>query len=60
MLVSLWNVSEDSTTELARVFFAGLHDGLTPRAALRAARAEVRRQGYEHPFFWAPFVLVGS
>jgi CHAT domain-containing protein len=60
VLVSLWSVAEDSTSELARVFFAGLHDGLPPRTALRRARAEVRRQGYEHPFYWAPFILVGD
>ncbi|MBI5247572.1 MAG: CHAT domain-containing protein [Elusimicrobia bacterium] len=60
VLVSLWSVSEDSTTELARDFFARLERGLTPRAALREARAELRRQGYEHPFYWAPFVLVGD
>ncbi|MCX5795792.1 MAG: CHAT domain-containing protein [Elusimicrobia bacterium] len=58
VLVSLWGVAEDSTTDLARVFFAGLKQGLPPRTALRKARAEVRRQGYEHPFYWAPFILV--
>ena len=28
--------------------------------ALRLARADIRRAGYEHPFFWAPFILVGE
>jgi CHAT domain-containing protein len=24
------------------------------------ARKEVREGGYDHPFFWAPFILVGE
>jgi tetratricopeptide (TPR) repeat protein len=59
-LVSLWSVAEDSTTMLAARFFAHLKEGKSKRAALRAARADVRRAGYEHPFFWAPFILIGG
>lgn len=60
VLMSLWSVSEDSTTELAARFFKKLKRGLTPRRALREARAELRREGWEHPYFWAPFILVAS
>ena len=58
VLVSLWSVSEDSTTMLVERFFLHLRDGETPRQALRLAREEVRRAGYEHPFYWAPFILI--
>jgi len=27
---------------------------------LRMARTEIRQAGYDHPFFWAPFILVGE
>lgn len=60
VLMSLWSVSEDSTTELAARFFKKLKSGLTPRRALREARAELRREGWEHPYYWAPFILVTS
>ncbi|MBI5247016.1 MAG: CHAT domain-containing protein [Elusimicrobia bacterium] len=60
VLMSLWSVSEDSTTDLATRFFKKLKSGLTPRRALREARAELRREGWEHPYFWAPFILVTS
>ena len=60
VLVSLWNVSEGSTTMLAERFFSHLKQGKTMRQALRLAREEVRRAGYEHPFYWAPFILIGE
>jgi tetratricopeptide (TPR) repeat protein len=60
VLVSLWSVAEDSTSLLAERFFAHLKEGKTRRQALRLARADVRRAGYEHPFYWAPFILIGG
>ena len=60
VLVSLWNVSEGSTTMLAERFFYHLKQGNTARQALRVARQDVRRAGYEHPFYWAPFILIGE
>ncbi|MBI5246808.1 MAG: CHAT domain-containing protein [Elusimicrobia bacterium] len=60
VLVSLWSVAEDSTAMLAGRFFAHLKEGKSKRAALRLARADVRRAGYEHPFYWAPFILIGG
>ena len=26
--------------------------------ALKLARDEIRKAGYDHPFYWAPFFLV--
>ena len=60
VLVSLWSVSEDSTTMLVESFFTYLRKGHSARRALRLARAHVRRAGYEHPFFWAPFILISD
>lgn len=60
VLVSLWNVSENSSTILAEQFFRHVKSGASPRQALRLARQDVRREGYEHPFYWAPFVLYGN
>ncbi len=60
VLMSLWSVSEKSTTALTAAFFKSLKEGKTPREALKTARAELRHGAYAHPFFWAPFVLIGG
>jgi CHAT domain-containing protein len=66
LVVSLWSVDDRSTGELMRRFYTTLHQtGSSPfpnRAeVLRRAMLEIRRQpGWEHPYFWAPFILVGG
>lgn len=59
--VSLWKVADDATPALMADFYAGLSGDLPPARALRAAKlaslADARRA---HPFYWAPFVLIGS
>ena len=59
VLVSLWSVTEASATQFTSTFFRYLSEGKEPRQALRLARSQIRRQGYEHPFYWAAFILVG-
>ena len=41
-------------------FFQNLKEGKGKLEALRLARQDIRDQGYDHPFFWAPFILVGD
>jgi CHAT domain-containing protein len=41
-------------------FFRHLRLGKSKREALKAARSMVRKAGFEHPFFWSAFVLVGE
>lgn len=60
VLISLWPVAEEASTGLVDEFFRLLASGSSKRAALQGARAKVRRLGYEHPFYWASMVLVGS
>jgi CHAT domain-containing protein len=60
VLMSLWTVSENTSVKLVETFFKHLKEGKTRLEALRLARQEVRRDGYDHPFFWAPFILVGE
>jgi CHAT domain-containing protein len=60
VLMSLWSVEESSTTQLAQRLFSHLKEGKTALEALRQARTEVRQAGYEHPYFWAPFILMGG
>ena len=60
VLVSLWSVAEQSTTKLTERFFYYLKIGKKSQEALKLARADIRRDGYEHPFYWAPFILIGE
>lgn len=60
VLVSLWSVAEASTTLLVEKFFAHLRRGENKISALRKARGEIKEAGYKHPFYWAPFILIGE
>lgn len=60
VLVSLWSVAETSATELTAAFFRSVKEGHEPKEAIRLARNEIRRKGYEHPFYWASFVMYGN
>jgi len=60
VLVSLWKVEEKSTILLAEKFFGNLKAGKDKLTALQEARADVRKAGYEHPFFWSPFIMIGE
>jgi CHAT domain-containing protein len=58
VVVSLWAVNDASTAQLMAGFYAHLDAGLGPAAALRAAQIELR-SATPHPFYWAPFLVMG-
>lgn len=62
VMMSLWKVSDDSTTALMKSFYRHwLREGMDKQAALDAAKADVRRTpGWEHPQYWAPFILLDA
>ena len=60
VLMSLWSVQEESANRLTEQFLTFVHEGAAPLEALRRARQGIREEGYEHPFYWAPFILVGG
>ena len=60
-VVTQWKVDSASTTELMIGFHRRLLAGEKPSDALREAGLELsKKPGYQHPFYWAPFVLVGA
>ncbi len=59
VLVTLWDVNDQSTAEFMKLFYEHLRAGMNKAQAVRQAMAEIRRQ-YAHPFYWAPFILVGK
>jgi CHAT domain-containing protein len=61
LLVSLWSVADESTERLMTRFYRDLEAKTDARESLRAAQLEVMRDPkFAHPFFWAPFDLVGN
>jgi tetratricopeptide (TPR) repeat protein len=60
VLMSLWSVHEDASVKLVEKFFRHIKEGTGKLEAIKLARAEIRKEGYDHPFFWAPFILVGE
>ena len=60
VLMSLWSVSEKSSVKLVESFFRHLKDGKSKMEALNLARKEIGDEGYDHPFFWAGFILAGE
>ena len=61
-LATLWSVQDQSTANLMVQFYQELLPGNTTKAeALRHAQLTLLKQPqYQHPFYWAPFVIVGN
>ena len=59
LVVSLWGVNDGSTAELMQEMYAQIGAGRAKRAALRAAQLAIK-DAYGHPYYWAPFVLMGD
>jgi CHAT domain-containing protein/tetratricopeptide (TPR) repeat protein len=59
-LASLWLVDDESTASLMSEFYEGLKNGLTKAEALRHAQLTLLQGRYNHPRFWAAFVLLGN
>jgi len=74
VLASLWPVNDQSTAALMRAFYqghagapgaagsAGNAAGLGRAQSLQQAQLGLLRgsTGYAHPYYWAPFVLMGN
>ena len=60
VLVSLWSVADESTYKLMVRFFEGLKGGKDKLTALSDAKNYLRANGYDNPFYWAPFILMGE
>lgn len=56
---ALWEVSDESTSQLMGNLYGGLERGMTPSAALRQAKLSLLRsqREFRKPFYWAPFQL---
>ena len=59
LLLSLWDVHDESTSALMQEFYKHYMQTGDMACALQSAMKQLR-QRHPHPYFWAPFVLVGK
>ncbi|MDF1549926.1 MAG: CHAT domain-containing protein, partial [Bacteroidales bacterium] len=65
IMVSLWNVADESTSELMIDFYNELlaseqqHSHLYTQALHDAKLKMIDSKQFSHPFFWSPFILIG-
>jgi CHAT domain-containing protein len=59
LLLSLWDVHDSSTKEFMVAFYSQLQRGASKALALQHAMIELRAR-YPHPYYWAPFSLIGK
>ena len=62
VMVSLWSVADQSTSQLMQQFYKSLVSRKLEKAqALQGAQLMLMKDSrYSHPFYWAPFVLIGD
>lgn len=61
VLVSLWKVSDQSTSDLMIDFYNHLLEGNTKASSLREAKIKlIKSKEFSNPYYWAPFVIVGN
>jgi CHAT domain-containing protein len=59
LLLSLWDVQDETTSALMQEFYKHYIQTGDMARALHSAMKQLR-QTHPHPYFWAPFVLVGK
>jgi CHAT domain-containing protein len=59
---SLWSVSDRATSELVVGFYQelGKRDTSKAQALRRAQLALLSQQGFEHPYYWASFLVINN
>ena len=59
LILSLWDVHDESTKEFMIGFYTHLQKGLRKAEAMQTTMLELRER-YPHPYHWAPFSLIGK
>ena len=61
VLASLWAVDDEATSYFMKNFYQHLKSGESASASLQQAMKEMRKKPeWSHPYYWAPFFLVGD
>ncbi len=60
LVVSLWKVSDDSTSDLMIEFYNSLAQKGYSQSLSAAKVKLINDQDYAQPYYWAPFILIGQ
>ncbi|MCH2023070.1 MAG: CHAT domain-containing protein [Saprospiraceae bacterium] len=63
LVVSLWQVNDNSTVQLMTSFYQNLAEGMPKDLALRKAKLTYLKNAkgiMAHPVFWSPFIQLGD
>jgi CHAT domain-containing protein len=58
LVASLWLVQDETTSWMMERWYGRMREGVGRTAALREAQLALRER-HPHPYYWAPFVLMG-
>lgn len=66
VMASLWSVADSSTALFMKYFYNfKIQNGMNKAESIRGAQLKMLKSkdqmgSYSHPFFWAPFILMGN
>ena len=58
ILVSLWDIPDESTSIFMNFFYENLLNGNDSKKSLKLAQQKMISLGYEDPYYWAAFVIL--
>lgn len=58
ILMALWDIPDEATSEAITSFYKNLMTGITAREALTLTRKDMISKGYDDPYYWASFVVL--
>jgi CHAT domain-containing protein/Tfp pilus assembly protein PilF len=59
-IASLWVVDDEGTQVLMDAFYAALQQKSPKTQALQKAQIALINSKYNHPYYWAPFIMIGN
>ncbi|MGD1712640.1 CHAT domain-containing protein [Dapis sp. BLCC M172] len=59
-LATLWRVDDQGTSEFMNDFYTALKGGINKVGAIQKAQIAMINSEYNHPYYWAPFILIGN
>ena len=59
LLLSLWTVNDEFTNDLMKYFYREAISGQSAEKALQTAQIQTLTRN-SHPYFWAPFIIMGK
>ena len=61
VLAALWKVDDTATSHFMSHFYQYIKQGLPTGQALQKAQQQMLTESlYHHPYYWAPFALIGT